>query len=126
MASLPSTSSMETPSGKWIDRLFLRLGTIYGALWTDKWRDAPVDLVKAEWERVLSGFSMEALRGGLDHCAASLKFPPSLPEFAQACRDARPRPEAQVRRPLLVDKPAADFVARKIAEMKMVTNKWRE
>lgn len=78
----------------WVERLFLRLQTLYGALWIDRWRDAPMDLVHAEWYHGLKRFDLQAIKGGIDWCRDHQKFPPTLPDFIDACQQARPRPES--------------------------------
>ena len=77
----------------WVDRLFIRLGFMYGNLWTDRWRDAPMDMVKAEWGKALSRFDLPTIKLALDWCSENQKFPPTLPEFMDACRQQRTRPE---------------------------------
>jgi hypothetical protein len=91
----PSTLPRSAPpTDERIERLFLRLGTIYGSVWFDRWRDAPAELVKAEWSRGLARFDVPTIRRALDWCAENQKFPPTLPDFIAACKDALPRPES--------------------------------
>lgn len=86
-----TTQSTANPSAlpEWVDRLFARFALMYGGAWADRWRDAPLDLVKDEWYRTLRVFDLPTMKRALDWCAANQKFPPSLPEFADACRNHR-------------------------------------
>lgn len=83
-------TSVERPSASpdaLIDRLFMRLGAMYGAKWLDLWGPIPLDAVKAEWARTLTGVSPEAMRMALDHLLnAGVAFPPTLPEFTSLVR----------------------------------------
>ena len=70
-----------------MDRLFQVLHAMYGRSWADMWVGAPMDAVKAEWARSLSGFEMETIRLALEAIKAEGKtFPPNLPEFVALCR----------------------------------------
>lgn len=73
----------------------------YGSLWIDRWRtgqiekdgtDAGVNNAMAMWAEDLAGFAdtPQAIKSALAACA-HLKLPPTLPEFADLCRDAAKR-----------------------------------
>jgi predicted glycoside hydrolase/deacetylase ChbG (UPF0249 family) len=84
--TLPTSAAQ--PSA-WIERLFLRFSAMYGNLWVQRWKDVPMDVVKAEWTAELERFSLEMIRKALDHCTAHNTLPPTLPEFSQICRQFR-------------------------------------
>lgn len=73
-----------------IDKLWERFENRYGSLWMDRWAGLPMARVKAEWADELSGFMPDALRYGFD-AVKDNRYPPTLPEFVEACRRA-PRP----------------------------------
>ena len=81
-----------------IDRLFAAIGLNYGRGWASKWAsgtsrngvsDDGIDAAKAYWARELGGYI-----GNLGCIKAALKrlppHPPSLPEFKELCRTAKP------------------------------------
>ena len=73
-----------------IDRLFQKLHLMYGRAWLDLWVGAPLEEVKAEWGRALTGVEPEAMRLALDSMLTTGKeFPPKLPEFVSLCRQFR-------------------------------------
>ncbi len=55
------------------------------------WAGVPLDSVKAEWQSKLSGMSSKSVFKAVDYCADKLKFPPTLPEFAQLCKANTPQ-----------------------------------
>ena len=73
-----------------MDRLWERFENRYGSLWMDRWAGLPMARVKAEWVDELSGFSANSLRGGFD-AVKNNRYPPTLGEFVDACRDAARR-----------------------------------
>lgn len=93
MGDLTNGLSTGRPSGSpdaLVDRLFQKLHAMYGRQWTDMWAGAPLDAVKAEWARTLTGVEPEAMRLALDAMLTAGKaFPPSLPEFVSLCRQFR-------------------------------------
>ena len=75
-----------------VDRLFQRLAAMYGAKWLDLWSAIPMDAVKAEWSRALTGHDVEAVRLALEHLTAhGNPFPPTLPEFVSLVQQFRRR-----------------------------------
>ncbi|MFP3549726.1 hypothetical protein SB861_03290 [Paraburkholderia sp. SIMBA_049] len=73
----------------WIDRLFAKMGTMYGAAFAAMWRDIDLAEIKATWKHGLGEAHVtdEGLRRGV----AALFYtrrPPNLPEFIELC--ARP------------------------------------
>lgn len=106
-----------------VNKLWERFENRYGSLWMDRWAGLPMARVKAEWAQELSGFPpadlIEILRGGFEGVRDS-KFPPTLPEFMEACR------AVAIRRPansgLLEAKPLSKEEAlERIAEIKRRT-----
>lgn len=53
----------------------------------DRWAGLPLGRVKDEWAHELSNFSLEAIRFAFE-TVKDEKFPPTLPEFLMACRNA--------------------------------------
>lgn len=84
----------QSESREWVDRLFLRLASLYGNLWTQRWEGLDLALVKADWHDELRFYSFETIKAALDHCRSAQSLPPTLPEFSRICRDWR-RPEAK-------------------------------
>lgn len=83
-------SSHEPLPSAWVDRLFSRFVAMYGsqkvgAMWADSDRDE----VKAVWAEALGRFAGQtiaaAVRGLID---SGSQWPPTLPEFSEACRVA--------------------------------------
>lgn len=74
----------------WIEKLFQKFEDFYGAKWAAQYGDFPRDRVKRTWAEELGGFSGEAIAKALDAQKAG-KFPPTLPEFIELCRDAARR-----------------------------------
>lgn len=87
LTNVSSTASRNASPESLVDRLFQKLHTMYGKLWADMWVGAPMDAVKAEWARTLTGVEPEAMRLALDAILKAGKpFPPTLPEFTSLCR----------------------------------------
>lgn len=85
-----------------VDRIFLRLGSTYGATWDRMWQGQPVAAVKTVWMHELSGFDGERMR-----CIAWAfdnlpERAPNAIEFRNLCRKAPDLPVA------LLPEPAAD------------------
>lgn len=76
----------------WIERLFDRLSALYGVKFLDMWKGTDLANVKQTWAEKLGGFCdrPEIIRDALDACD-DRPFPPTLPEFMGACRDAARR-----------------------------------
>lgn len=73
-----------------INGLFLRLHTMYGRAWLDMWADAPVALVKAQWEESLERFGPASVQKALAELEKAGKpFPPTLPEMVSLCSQFR-------------------------------------
>jgi len=73
----------------WVERIFSRLEGRYGAMFHDRWKGCDLANVRATWAEELAPFAArpEAIGYALKVLAAS-KFPPTLPEFLDACRNA--------------------------------------
>ncbi len=74
----------------WVDRLFSRFVAMYGSQKVGAmWADADRDEVKGVWADTLGRFTGEtiaaAVRGLID---SGSQWPPTLPEFSEACRVA--------------------------------------
>lgn len=72
----------------WIDRLFTRFGAMYGAQKVGAmWADTDIGEVKAVWADALGRFPGESIAAALQSLIDSgSQWPPTLPEFAEACR----------------------------------------
>lgn len=127
----------------WVERIFDRMQGLYGSLWLDRWRsgetieqngvrfDRGLLLAKATWGEELAGFADQPERisralEGCRHC----RFPPTLPEFLDLCRQqhseplkALPAPEipADVRRARSAE---LNQAAKKIATKKSDGREW--
>lgn len=95
-----------------IERLFLRLASLYGKHWIDMWSDVPIDSVMDEWQSKLSGLSSKVVFGAVDYCAENMKYPPTLPEFLQICKAKTPQEVTKV-------------LERKFTEDELLANKKR-
>jgi len=90
----------------WIERLFQKFEDFYGAKWAAQYGDFPRDRVKRTWAEELGGFSGEAIAKALD-AQKSGKFPPTLPEFIDLCREAARR-VGTATAPALTHKPTTE------------------
>lgn len=82
-----STGRQSASPDALVDRLFQRLHAMYGAKWLDLWVGAPIDAVKGEWARALTGVAPETIRLTLEHLlTAGNPFPPTMPEFVSLTR----------------------------------------
>lgn len=78
----------------WINRIFDEFSAYFGKHFADMWASSDPENVKRVWAEKLAGFKdcPEVIKHALD-CAARAKFPPTLGEFLELCRNA-PRKEA--------------------------------
>lgn len=76
----------------WIEKIFSKFEARYGSLFHDRWKGCDLANVKATWAEELAPFAQrpEAIGHALK-VLGNAKFPPTLPEFIEACRNA---PEA--------------------------------
>jgi hypothetical protein len=81
MAALPRS---------WIDALFLRFSSYYGEQFISKWKHTDIEQTKNDWAEALWKYDREILKVALEYCREESKYPPSLPEFVQMCKNARP------------------------------------
>lgn len=79
----------------WIERIFSKMSSYYGTLFSDRWRDCNLVEVKAVWAEELSSFSdnTECFGLALKAMVGECKFPPTLPEFVAICRKHYVRPK---------------------------------
>lgn len=92
MSSMPMlASSGDAPPAtlpvEWIERLFGRLGAIFGAKLADGFAGVPLADVKREWGEALAEFRPEEIRRGIEECRTR-RWPPMLGEFLLLCRPA--------------------------------------
>lgn len=70
--------------------MFLRMANIYAKHWLDMWAHLDIETVKAEWEKTLSSsFTWKQVLAGIEYCAEHVKFPPTLPEFRDICKQLK-------------------------------------
>ena len=92
LTKTPSTARPSASPDAIVDRLFQRLHAMYGAKWLDLWAGCPMDAVKAEWARSLTGHDVEAVRLALEHLiTAGNPFPPTMPEFVSLVQQFKRR-----------------------------------
>jgi hypothetical protein len=79
----------------WIDRLFMRLSSIYLSKWTDNFKNNEelLQIAKREWAEGLAGLDGEQIKKGLDSCRKSLEWPPSIATFRTLCREGSTGPK---------------------------------
>lgn len=84
------SSSMAALPSAWIDRIFGRLHSMYGAKLADQWAGADMESVRQDWAEMLADFTADEIKRGLSACMrrplAQAPFPPTMPEFAAMCR----------------------------------------
>jgi hypothetical protein len=81
MAALPRS---------WIDALFLRFSSYYGEQFISKWKHTDIEQTKNDWAEALWKYDSATLKAALEYCREESKYPPSLPEFVQMCKNAKP------------------------------------
>lgn len=70
---------------EWIDRLFARLGAMYGSKFKSMWEGQDIAGVKSVWMEDLAEFSPDEIKAGVSACKTR-EWPPTLPEFIRLCR----------------------------------------
>ncbi len=91
----------------WVDELFARLTVRYGAAFKRQYADIEPNVVKADWAQVLSGFTRQTIRYGLDHLPAD-KAPNAL-QFRAICNSG-PRDDGYLQLPApIVDRDSPDM-----------------
>lgn len=73
----------------WVSKIFSKLEGRYGSLFHDRWKGCDLANVKDTWAEELAPYAdrPEAIGHALKVLSGS-KFPPTLPEFLEACRNA--------------------------------------
>jgi hypothetical protein len=80
MASAPALAD------RVIERLWERMGEIYGHRWPSSYGDDPLTGAGRTWAKGLAGLSAEQIGDGVSACMASAEpWPPTLPEFRALC-----------------------------------------
>lgn len=84
------------PDG-WVVRIFERMSAMYGSKFSDLWSGVDPASIRAVWADKLGGFAQrpEIIKAALDSCDDK-PWPPTLPEFLAACREAARRSPVQV------------------------------
>ena len=79
-----STTKSGSPAWKRTEQVLIRLGNIYGHLFTSQWKtDAAFDLGVSEWCDSIGHHDYAKLTRAVTRCKAEYKKPPSLPEFME-------------------------------------------
>ncbi len=112
----------------WVSALFRKFQCIYTHRWTSA-IDGIEQTAIREWSKGLAGITGQQIRVGLDACPAD--WPPTLPEFRQACLGATHDPHNtrayQRFAPALPTPPAAaETVSRELGHMRARPNMSRE
>lgn len=70
-----------------VDRIFVRLGSIYGHLWSSRFRSEQIlKATKAEWAMDLYGLHVNDIARGLEEMKRAYPdHPPTLPQFKALC-----------------------------------------
>ena len=88
----PSRNERPTLRETVVDRIFIRMHSIYGSLWANRFTsDDVLHAAKAEWGISLVNFSLEEIGNAIEKCKTSYRFAPTLPEFIELCKANRPR-----------------------------------
>lgn len=70
-----------------INRLFLRLGGLYGHLWMSQYKhDKFLTVAKEDWARALHHFDENIIDVALAHCVKRFHQPITLPQFYDLCK----------------------------------------
>lgn len=69
----------------WVEKIFLKLTLTFGREFSDRWDEASLEDVKADWAHELRGFQQNpaAIGYGLEHCLSGK--PPTVQEFKAVC-----------------------------------------
>ena len=88
--AVKTTSSISTDIAKHkqrIHNLFLRLAAIYGHVWRSLYKsDEFLAFTKNEWLDALKQFDDLSIDNALLNCRSQWEYPPSLPQFIEACK----------------------------------------
>lgn len=71
---------------KLIERLFLKMQSVYGNRFNDIWHGIGVDSVKSTWIEYLGGFTPVELADAINLCVDERDYPPNLPQFIELAR----------------------------------------
>jgi len=75
---------------EWVSRLFSRFQAIYGNKAATMWADADLNEVRSVWAESLGRYEAVDIKRALETMVlAYTDYPPTLPQFAAMCRDAR-------------------------------------
>lgn len=87
---MPSSPNIKTKDTAVIDRLFLKLAAIYGNTWRNLFKSQEfLEFSKHEWLEALSEFEETVLFQAVTACREHRPFPPTIPEFIDACKKLR-------------------------------------
>ena len=89
-ATPAATSSISADIAKHkqrIHKLFLRFAAIYGHVWKGLYKsDEFLAFTKNEWLDALKEFDDSSIDKALLNCRSQWEYPPSLPQFMEACK----------------------------------------
>lgn len=89
---------------QWIEKIFERMADLYGTAFAAKWHGLDTERIKYAWSETLGEFTGDQIKGALEDCAKECKYPPSLPEFYQLCKNKKVMPMHQKLLPKLHEK----------------------
>jgi len=88
MANIVQFQQLSTSKqSEWVDRLFARLGAMYGNKFSAMWEGQSLVAVKDIWREDLAEFTPDEISHGVASCKTR-DWPPTLPEFVKMCRPA--------------------------------------
>ena len=74
-------------SDSWVKKIIKQLKSMYGSRFVDIWSCITAEEMVSAWAIGLAGLSGAEIKHGLDACLQNCKYPPSLPEFRQLCKN---------------------------------------
>lgn len=104
-----------------IERLFIRLAAIYGNTWKGIYKnDEFLKFAKNEWLEALINYTEKTIYQAVCLCREQQKFPPTLPEFIDYCRQLNRKESFFEQEPL----PKADpnIAAANLKKIKAILN----
>lgn len=94
---MDESSTYRQPEMSPIDRLFLRMASLYGKLWLDMWAGLDMGEIKGEWQDAIQAERLgeKAVFRAVDVLSRNLgnghELPPTLPRFVQLCKAQMPK-----------------------------------
>lgn len=99
----------------WVDHLFAKLATRYGAAFSAMYRDTDPAVVKADWAEVLTGLDGDSIGYGLRYLPTDR--PPNAMQFRDACRRAPVQASTRLPAPS-IDTASREFVEKTVRRVR--------